>query len=59
MSDKTDIKKREILEALKKSKEWICRSYGRKPPQNINTGNPISTIKTDSSTRITASFELK
>ena len=48
-----------LINALKKSTKWICRSYGRKPPQNINTGNPISTRKTDSSTRITASFELK
>jgi ABC-type lipoprotein export system ATPase subunit/GNAT superfamily N-acetyltransferase len=48
-----------LINALKKSSNWICRSFGRKPPQNINTGNPISTRKTDSSTRITASFELK
>jgi ABC-type lipoprotein export system ATPase subunit/predicted acetyltransferase len=48
-----------LINALKKSLNWICKSYGRKQPQNINTGNPISTRKTDSSTRITASFELK
>jgi len=48
-----------LINALKKSENWVCRSYGRKPPQKINTGNPISTRKTDSSTRITASFELK
>lgn len=48
-----------LINALKKSNKWSCRSYGRKPPQNINTGNPISTRKTDSSGRITASFELK
>ena len=48
-----------LINALKKSTDWICRSFGRIPPSKINTGNPISTRKTDSSTRITASFELK
>jgi ABC-type Mn2+/Zn2+ transport system ATPase subunit/GNAT superfamily N-acetyltransferase len=48
-----------LIKALKRSSNWVCKSFGRKQPQNINTGNPISTRKTDSSTRITASFELK
>lgn len=48
-----------LINALKKSSNWICRSIGRQAPPKKNTGNPISTRKTDSSTRITASFELK
>ena len=48
-----------LINALKKSLNWICKSYGRKQPQKTNTGNPISIRKTNSSTRLTASFELK
>ena len=48
-----------LIFALKKSSLWALKQFGRKPPQNINTGNPISTRKSDSSNRLTVSFELK
>lgn len=48
-----------LIFALKKSNLWALKQFGRKPPQNINTGNPILTRKSDSSNRLTASFELK
>jgi ABC-type lipoprotein export system ATPase subunit/GNAT superfamily N-acetyltransferase len=47
-----------LIFGLKKHKNWICKNFGRKPPQNLNTGNPISTRKTDSSNRLTTSWEL-
>jgi ABC-type Mn2+/Zn2+ transport system ATPase subunit/predicted acetyltransferase len=48
-----------LIFSLKKSNLWALKQFGRKPPQNINTGNPISTRKSDSSNRLTVSFELK
>ena len=48
-----------LIWGLKKSNLWALKQFGRKPPQNLDTGNPISTRKTDSSLRLTASFELK
>jgi len=47
-----------LMFALKKSTLWNLKQFGRKPPQNINTGNPISTRKSDSSNRLTTSWEL-
>ena len=47
-----------LMFALKKSSLWNLKQFGRKPPQNINTGNPISTRKSDSSNRLTTSWEL-
>jgi GNAT superfamily N-acetyltransferase len=47
-----------LMFALKKSKLWALKQFGRKPPQNINTGNPISTRKSDSSNRLTTSWEM-
>ena len=48
-----------LMFALKRSTLWGLKQFGRKPPQNINTGNPISTRKSDSSNRLTTSWELK
>lgn len=47
-----------LMFALKRSSLWGLKQFGRKPPQNINTGNPISTRKSDSSNRLTTSWEM-
>ena len=48
-----------LIYSLKKSLNWNCKSFGRQKFNNTDTGNNISTKKTDSRNRITASFELK
>ena len=48
-----------LINALKKSNDWSCNFIGRQKINNKNTGNPISTRKTNSEKRITATFELK
>jgi GNAT superfamily N-acetyltransferase len=48
-----------LINALKKSNEWICLRIGRAKKPNANKKVNLSKGKNNSSERITASFELK
>jgi len=50
-----------LINALKKSKQWICKSIGRKKAHKGDAmqKSRITGMKTGSENRITASFELK
>jgi GNAT superfamily N-acetyltransferase len=47
-----------LIYALKKNNLWRCCNIGRVKRQKKNTGNPISTRKSSSENRLTATFEM-
>jgi ABC-type lipoprotein export system ATPase subunit/GNAT superfamily N-acetyltransferase len=48
-----------LINALKKSKDWICTSFGRNKPHQGSLKRNVGNLSSGSENRITASFELR
>jgi len=48
-----------LINSLKKSKQWICKSFGRNNPHKGDLKTNVENISTGSENRVTVSFEYK
>lgn len=48
-----------LINSLKKSKQWICKSFGRNKPHNGDLKRNVGNISSGSENRVTVSFEYK
>jgi hypothetical protein len=48
-----------LINSLKKSKDWICKSFGRNKPHKGDLKTNVENISSGSENRVTVSFEYK